>query len=643
MTGVVRLPTPVHASDLTFNSAVNLSNDPFGSQSPLLAAAGTNVYAVWLNNTSGNPDILFRASNNDGTSFGPVLNLSNTPNRFSSNPQIAAVGSNVYVVWEANVTAGNQDVFFRTSTNNGASFGTVINLSHDTKNCDPFRGCLPQIAASGTNVYVAWSNVVSGPSTPTDIFFVASTNNGGSFTATPVNLSNDKVSNQPAIAAAGSNVYVVWQDTNGGKNDLFFRASTDGGTSWNPALSTPPVNLSQNPTTPVTTSLENRILATGNNVYAVWTKDTKGTPVTDDVYFAVSTNNGASFGGPVNLSNNAKSGGPEVSAAGNNVYAIWEDHSTVGISLVSYRVSNNNGGSFASTISLSSSTGFALNPQIASNAANVYATWQDTTGTNDVFFRSSSDNGATFGATVNLSNNSGFSVSPAVAAGNTAFVAWQDDTPGNDDILFRAGTSAAPKITFTLAALLSGWNSTLPPGTMTACSPTGTPGCNPAITEFRGRAFTVQIVWKDSTQHDFAIYTSGFSAGSVSPTDSCSLANTNGCLAKSPEVTSTSQSSLLTFTPAIPLDGPPFNGPGTYEYYCQFHPSSMHGKITVIKSPDLTGDGKVDILDVALVAFSFGSTPSSSNWNIAADLDNNGKVDVVDVATDAFYFGQTLP
>jgi hypothetical protein len=42
------------------------------------------------------------------------------------------------------------------------------------------------------------------------------------------------------------------------------------------------------------------------------------------------------------------------------------------------------------------------------------------------------------------------------------------------------------------------------------------------------------------------------------------------------------------------------------------------------------------------VAFSFGASPTSSNWNVTADLDNNGVVNILDVALDAFYFGSNV-
>ncbi len=421
-------PRPLLASDLTFGNTLNLSNDPTASTAPRIAAAGSNIYAVWLNNNSlGNPEIFFRASTNNGTSFGPVIKLSNTDTGASSNPQIVAVGNNVYVVWQGFNSTNANDILFRSSSNNGASFASIRNLSND-----PPDSTVPQIAATGTNVYVTWQNVVSGPSGSFDVFFSRSTDSGGTFSA-KVNPSSDKASIIPQVAAAGSNVYVAWRDHSTPPDEIYVKVSTNSGLSFT-APSTG-INISKSPSA---TSFQQKIVATGSSVYVAWTDDTA---TTDDVFFASSANNGSNFGNPVNLSGNAASLNPDLAAAGANVYAVWENHAVIGVSTVSLRASGNNGTSFAGTLSLSSNTGFSTNPQIAATGTNMYATWQDSTGTSDVFFVSSSDSAATFGTIVNISNNNGVSIVPVITgAGNYAYVAWQDDTPGNYDVLFKAGT-----------------------------------------------------------------------------------------------------------------------------------------------------------------------------------------------------------
>jgi dockerin type I repeat protein len=60
--------------------------------------------------------------------------------------------------------------------------------------------------------------------------------------------------------------------------------------------------------------------------------------------------------------------------------------------------------------------------------------------------------------------------------------------------------------------------------------------------------------------------------------------------------------------------------------------------VLVTRQIDLNGDGTVDIVDVAIVAFSFGSSLGSPNYNPYADLDANGTVNINDVAIAAFYF-----
>jgi hypothetical protein len=56
---------------------------------------------------------------------------------------------------------------------------------------------------------------------------------------------------------------------------------------------------------------------------------------------------------------------------------------------------------------------------------------------------------------------------------------------------------------------------------------------------------------------------------------------------------------------------------------------------------DLSGDGRVNILDVTIVALAYGSTPQMPNWNPKADLNNDGTVNILDIALVAREFGKT--
>ena len=205
---------------LTFNNTINLSNNTGNSQKPQVSSSGNNVYVVWEDNTLGNAEVLFRASNDGGTLFGPTLNLSNNTG-ISENPQISSSGNNVYVVW-ADGSAGNGDILFRASNDGGLTFDSITNLSSNTG-----ASQLPQISPSGNNVYVVWADGSAGNG---DILFRASNDGGLTFNPTINISSNTGNSQKPQVSSSGNNVYVVWQDNTLGIDNIFYKFSSGGST-----------------------------------------------------------------------------------------------------------------------------------------------------------------------------------------------------------------------------------------------------------------------------------------------------------------------------------------------------------------------------------------------------------------------------
>ena len=93
-------------------------------------------------------------------------NLSNTITELGQKKNVVVSGSNVYVVWMDRTTVtgiGNEDILFRKSTDGGNTFGDTIYISNNVG-----HSIFPQIAVSGNNVYVVWTDNTNGPS---DIFF----------------------------------------------------------------------------------------------------------------------------------------------------------------------------------------------------------------------------------------------------------------------------------------------------------------------------------------------------------------------------------------------------------------------------------------------------------------------------------------
>ena len=90
-----------------------------------------NVYIVWWTNRSGNWEVMFRASNDGGQTFGDKINLSNSPDTQSRTAEILAVGNTVFVTWwelNENVHPHTNESVLRVSTDDGQTFGPIINL-----------------------------------------------------------------------------------------------------------------------------------------------------------------------------------------------------------------------------------------------------------------------------------------------------------------------------------------------------------------------------------------------------------------------------------------------------------------------------------------------------------------------------------
>ena len=297
----------------------NLSNNIGHSELPQLMSYGNNVYVVWIDDTSGKRNIYFKRSTDNGCTFGPTIELGNQ-NGGSIDPKMAVSGNNVYVLWE-HTPGNNGGIFFTRSTDNGGTFSSIKNLGNNTG----FNG-FPQIAVSGNNVFVVWHDATHG------IFFTRSTDNGGTF-GNPVILykvKNEGIGSKvfgPRITTypRSDNVYVVWHSGDIKQHarvkalisDAQYIRSTDNGATFGNV-----VNLSNYSGS----SVNPQIAVSQNNVYAVWTNNVTGN---EDIFFKkdVSNNNNCIPSNTANRSDdldNSKTVGEVKSLKAKNI-AIVED------------------------------------------------------------------------------------------------------------------------------------------------------------------------------------------------------------------------------------------------------------------------------------------------------------------------------
>lgn len=217
---------------VVFENATNLTNNPMDSVYGQVAAWNSNVYLLWQDSIPSdhtNYDIFIKNSNDNGTTFGSSVNLSNNSG-FSEHPQIAAYDNNVYAIW-ADDTSGNREVLFTRSVDNGTSFDKIKNLSNNTS--DSFN---QEIAVFGDTVYVVWLDQ-SEEDDETNILLKASDDGGETFGRTVNISSNANQETFPKIAAFEGSLYIAWNTADNllderDNEGLFFVRSLDGGNTF---------------------------------------------------------------------------------------------------------------------------------------------------------------------------------------------------------------------------------------------------------------------------------------------------------------------------------------------------------------------------------------------------------------------------
>jgi hypothetical protein len=420
----------------SFGNLTNLSNNTGFSSNPQITTFGSNVYVVWRDNSSGNDDIYFSSSVDNGTTFNGIENLSNNDGR-SDKPQIAAVGVNVYVVWRDN-SSGKDQIYFKRSSDTGNSFNTTENLSNTNGSSTD-----PQITATGNNAYIVWSDTTTGNG---DIYFKSSTDNGTSFSV-PKNLSTnlDGPALFPQVEAIGNNVYVVWQDETPDKGRIRFRASNDNGNDFSITRVLSQEN-EVNANSP-------QLSVSERAIYVVWDDNSRSgnnSSKNFDLLFRVGIDGGSTFTNTKILTKNpGDSFDPRTATSGENMYAVWEDNTAGDDTSLNWEVRFRgvlyNGENTTDTKILSENIGEVADfPQIAASESNLYVVWSDLfirtyPGMFEIFFTYSKDEGRNFSQAVNLSSNQGSSVLPRIAASEDhAYIVWSDTTTGNGDIYFRS-------------------------------------------------------------------------------------------------------------------------------------------------------------------------------------------------------------
>ncbi|MEO8514352.1 MAG: hypothetical protein ABI543_12375, partial [Ignavibacteria bacterium] len=287
------------------------------SINPQISVFNSNVHVVWQDDRDGNTEIYYNRSNDDGVTFGNSTRLTNDA-ASSTYPSISVTGILlVYVSW-SDSRDGNNEIYFKRSSDGGVNWEPVIRLSNAAD-----VSTNPDIFSSGTNVYVSWADNRYGAS---EIFFKRSTDFGINW-GPETRLTNDPAfSSNPAVTAVNQLVNVFWQDTRNGQQEIYYKRSTDAGISWS--------TDTRMTTTQGSTNVSSAISGTsGQFLHIAWEKYNSSN--SRDIVYRNSTDGGINWSGNSIIT---PAGGfdqfnPSVSLSGNAVHIVWKDGRNVGYNM----------------------------------------------------------------------------------------------------------------------------------------------------------------------------------------------------------------------------------------------------------------------------------------------------------------------
>jgi hypothetical protein len=107
------------------------------SSAPILLvpidAVGDTVYFAWSTNKTGNFEVFFTSSPDNGETIRDATNLSNSSDAASLDVSLKAEGENVYVSWWENYGNGSRIPVYVASDDYGRTFGEKVILSNSIK------------------------------------------------------------------------------------------------------------------------------------------------------------------------------------------------------------------------------------------------------------------------------------------------------------------------------------------------------------------------------------------------------------------------------------------------------------------------------------------------------------------------------
>jgi len=343
---------------------------------------------------------------------------------------------NIWATWHAGPTS-NKDIYINKLTAGSEDFGNSIKLTDST--ADQRNSTVA--VGSDDKLYVAWQDSRRGN---WDIYMSTSTDGVNWSAETRITDSNDHQYYPAIVVDSFNKVYVVWEDSRNGNQDIYIGSSNNGFVSKTVSQITSDLAYQGEPAIAVDSD---------NTVYVVWTD--KRISGENDIYGAASNNGPWTNVAIVNNENNQSNPAIATESEGSILHLVWVDD-TLGKDHIFYaKTSGGLPGNYLTGSSIIDDYGSSadqLEPAIAvmgstGNNLRVYVCWQDkrwlsSSGDTDIFFDEINSGPITNVFVGDDETNSG-QAEPALGIDRDGdpYIVWTDNRNMNTDIYYAGSTS----------------------------------------------------------------------------------------------------------------------------------------------------------------------------------------------------------
>ena len=258
-------------SGVTWSAGTQLTTDPSSDYDPaIMQASDGTIWVVWYSYRSGNADIWYKTSTDGGATWSAATQLTTDPSSDYSPAITQAGDGTIWVVWDSWRNGNAADLYYKTSTDGGATWSLDIRLTTD-ESWDQE----PSITHTADGaIWIAWH---SWRTWPGDIYYKMTTD-GGATWSPDTRLTTDAEADWAAAITQTTDgtLCIGYQSHRSGNWDIWYQTSVDGGTTW----STPQqfTRFTGFDYTPALTSLPD------DRVGLVWYSDRA---VNNDIWFGI--------------------------------------------------------------------------------------------------------------------------------------------------------------------------------------------------------------------------------------------------------------------------------------------------------------------------------------------------------------------